>query len=130
MIRRREVVRVECCCYRSPVPGYREKNSEILTIFSMIEIQIPAPEPGNWQRIIYSSLAAGIHESAPVGQRSTCNLMVSESAPVMVTQGFVFKLNTFGNCVTQRPECLQSSGFQTTVMSPLVYFNFLSTSSS
>src|SRR5688572_8798894 len=68
--------------------------------------------------------------SAPVGHLSTCALIASESAPVMVTQGFVFRLNTFGNCVTQRPECLQNSGFQTTVISPLVYFSFLSMSSS
>ena len=85
-------------------------------------------QPGSAGSLLYVSyiLSSALlyHVSAPVGHFSTCTFMVSESAPVMVTQGLVFKLNTPGNCVTHLLECLQSSGFHTTVISSLVYFNF------
>jgi hypothetical protein len=58
--------------------------------------------------------------SAPDGQRSTCAAIVAESEGVRSIQGRNRGRNTNGRPRAHTPEWMQTSGFQVTVISPLV----------
>ena len=64
----------------------------------------------------YGGDALWKYESAPVGHLFTLSMIAFVSAPCIFIQGWAFRSKTLGSWVTQRPECLQTSGFHTTVI--------------
>ena len=60
---------------------------------------------------------------APLGHFPTCSIIVCVSALFISIQGFLLGSNTGANPLKQMVEWMQTAGFQSTVISPLVYLS-------